>query len=305
MRKNLLGLALSVGLLVLSQPAQAQYTGGLPYSSGTFYPMGAMMGSPFSSYARYGMGGMGAASTGMWYGGMMGMGLLRAALFYGTTHLNGNHTSVLPEDYQSKKKKKCSNGQTPSNGSNAETPADGSDAQTASNASYQDVHAQWLPAPNQPAVMPVSQQQSMPQASRQQPAADTGVYAAGPYSSALAEPERSYPSAPELEPNRSAASAAPSMVSNIDTVITEDRQVAENTPLAAGLVDLVNHKYNGNMSTALGDPEVQSWSKALGLTNGSQVYLSHTRIKVIEDVLKDYSLDPVTKIEAIKALMHT
>ncbi len=260
MRKTLISIALSAGLIVCAAPSQAQYRGGLPYSTGTFYPLGGLLGSPFSSYARYGMFGSAASSTALWYGSYYGLGAVRSALFFGTTKLNGNHTSIFPEDYQK------SNNITTGNGS------------------YQEVHADWLPE---------SQTSTAP-----------GGYAyypdAAPTTASIHH--KPGPVDPSLLPSPSPMPAG-SHETALKRSIPSPAHSIQNWPIASGFVDLVNNKFNGNISQALNDPEGNSWCHALGFK--SNVHLSDAREKVIEGVLKDDTLDAVTKVRAVKALMHS
>lgn len=80
-----------------------------------------------------------------------------------------------------------------------------------------------------------------------------------------------------------------------------------NAPLAHGFVDLVNSKFNGDISRAMFDPEARSWAQALGLIRHDQVFdmnLSSERVDLIERLLKDRSLPAPAKIDSVRTLLQ-
>jgi hypothetical protein len=83
--------------------------------------------------------------------------------------------------------------------------------------------------------------------------------------------------------------------------------IGGNSPLAQGFVDLVNSKFDGDISRALFDPEARSWARSIGLVDNDQVFnadLSDERIGLIERVLRDRTLTAPTKIHSVKLLLH-
>lgn len=77
-------------------------------------------------------------------------------------------------------------------------------------------------------------------------------------------------------------------------------------PLAQGFIDHLNSKYDGDISKALASPDTRSWAKAMGLTAEGQdgSTLSKERLDVISKVLKDSSLDPVSKLDTLRILLR-
>ncbi len=60
------------------------------------------------------------------------------------------------------------------------------------------------------------------------------------------------------------------------------------------------------MSKALGNPDTRSWAKAMGII-GDDVqdgsHLSSDRVEVIGKLLKDSTLDPVSKLDTMRILL--
>src|SRR5262249_2166047 len=79
-------------------------------------------------------------------------------------------------------------------------------------------------------------------------------------------------------------------------------------PLAAGFVNRVNEKFDGDISHALFNPETRAWAKMLGLVDGDTIFmadLSPDRVETIKRIFKDASLDPASKLNAVKILLHS
>ncbi|HEY9784900.1 MAG TPA: hypothetical protein V6D17_05815 [Candidatus Obscuribacterales bacterium] len=86
-----------------------------------------------------------------------------------------------------------------------------------------------------------------------------------------------------------------------------EHHLGGNKPLAAGFVDLVNNKYGGDITKALKDPEARSWAHAMGVIERKSFSTSHLgteRIQTIERILKDSSLEPVAKLQAVGILLR-
>ena len=78
-------------------------------------------------------------------------------------------------------------------------------------------------------------------------------------------------------------------------------------PLAAGFIDLVNSKFDGDISQALFDPEARSWARAIGVIDNDNVFsanLNNERVALIQTVMKDASIDPAAKIQTIRVLLQ-
>jgi hypothetical protein len=77
-------------------------------------------------------------------------------------------------------------------------------------------------------------------------------------------------------------------------------------PLAEGFINHLNTNYQGDMSKALGNQDTRSWARAMGII-GDDVpdgsHLSKDRLEVIDKLLKDNSLDPVSKLDTMRILL--
>jgi len=78
-------------------------------------------------------------------------------------------------------------------------------------------------------------------------------------------------------------------------------------PLAAGFVNEVNSKFDGDISKALFDAPTRGYAKALGLVDGETIFsadLSQQRVGLIKQVLHEPTLDPVSKLNTVKILLN-
>ena len=81
---------------------------------------------------------------------------------------------------------------------------------------------------------------------------------------------------------------------------------AAKAPMADGFIDLVNRKYDGNISMALADRQVRSFARAIGLIGGDDVLksdFSAERVQIIKGILADPHEDGATKISAVRMLL--
>lgn len=79
-------------------------------------------------------------------------------------------------------------------------------------------------------------------------------------------------------------------------------------PFAQAFVNHVNERFQGNIEDALFDPQTRSFARVLGLVDGDKLFttdFSDTRVELVRQVLKDPSLDPVSKINAVKILISS
>jgi hypothetical protein len=79
-------------------------------------------------------------------------------------------------------------------------------------------------------------------------------------------------------------------------------------PLAQGFVDLVNSKYDGDISKALFNADSRAWAHTVGLVDNNDIFgadLSQERVNVISRIFKDPGLDACSKLEATKILLRT
>ncbi|MBK9141667.1 MAG: hypothetical protein IPM23_04165 [Candidatus Melainabacteria bacterium] len=77
-------------------------------------------------------------------------------------------------------------------------------------------------------------------------------------------------------------------------------------PLAVGFLNLVDTKFDGDIHQALFDPQARSWARSLGLIDEDQLFsqtFEPTRTHLIQQVIRDKTLDPVSKLNAIKILL--
>jgi len=77
------------------------------------------------------------------------------------------------------------------------------------------------------------------------------------------------------------------------------------SPLADGFVNHLVTKYDGHMGNALNNPDTRNWAKAMGLIEADHNVdnLPPDRIEVMGKILKDSSLDSVSKVDAVRILL--
>lgn len=103
---------------------------------------------------------------------------------------------------------------------------------------------------------------------------------------------------------REAASAPPAVAANVPQGCAAS---GGNAPLAQGFVNLVNSRFDGNISQALFDPEARAWARSIGLINQDDVFaanLSSERVELIERLFKDESLPAHAKIHTTRVLLQ-
>ena len=77
-------------------------------------------------------------------------------------------------------------------------------------------------------------------------------------------------------------------------------------PFADGFIQVVNSKYNGNITRAMKNHEMHAWAQALSLVDGQDsrhLNLSSSREEAIAKILKDESLDSQSKLETLRILL--
>jgi len=81
---------------------------------------------------------------------------------------------------------------------------------------------------------------------------------------------------------------------------------SSTAPFAGAFINNVNSEYKGDIRKALSNPQTRAWAQSLGVMNsGSNNFaISDERSGVIEHVLRDSSLDPVSKLDAVKILLR-
>jgi len=81
-----------------------------------------------------------------------------------------------------------------------------------------------------------------------------------------------------------------------------------SSPLAAHFIETVNGRFDGDIGKALKHSETRNLAEAMGLIERkgfSPSDLSHSRVQAISHVLKDQSLDPASKLDAMKILLRS
>lgn len=91
-----------------------------------------------------------------------------------------------------------------------------------------------------------------------------------------------------------------------DVGLTAPAAAGSGSPVAQGFIDHLVSKYQGDMSKALSNSDTRSWARAMGVvedgvSDGS--YLPADRLEVIGRILKDNTLDPVSKIDTMRILL--
>ncbi len=91
-----------------------------------------------------------------------------------------------------------------------------------------------------------------------------------------------------------------------DVGLTAPVAAGSGSPVAQGFIDHLVSKYQGDMSKALSNSDTRSWARAMGVVeegvnDGS--YLPADRLEVIGRILKDNTLDPVSKIDTMRILL--
>lgn len=80
---------------------------------------------------------------------------------------------------------------------------------------------------------------------------------------------------------------------------------AASSPLADGFIDHLVTKYDGHMGNALSNSDTRNWAKAMGLIDDQHnaQAMPADRIEVMGRILKDNSLDSVSKVDAMRILL--
>ncbi len=165
----------------------------------------------------------------------------------------------------------------------------------------------------------VNPYQSPPQSNPGKPAAfvpSSGGTPAGPVSGlntpVAAMPPTTPPSAsPAFSSNK--AATAPATTPGVAPPAVAPAALAPpipgqsiGRPLAEGFINHLNGNYQGDMAKALSNTDTRSWARAMGII-GDDVqdgsHLSSDRLEVIDRLLKDTSLDPVSKLDTMRILL--
>lgn len=83
--------------------------------------------------------------------------------------------------------------------------------------------------------------------------------------------------------------------------------VSAASPLAQGFIDHLNSKYEGDLSKALANSDTRSWARAMGVIDesvGDGAYLPADRLDTVSRILKDNSLDAVSKLDTMRILLR-
>jgi hypothetical protein len=77
-------------------------------------------------------------------------------------------------------------------------------------------------------------------------------------------------------------------------------------PPAGGFIDLVNSKYQGDISKALFDPDVRAYARAVGLIDNDGIFdadLKPQKVQTIRGILADTHEDATVRINAVRMLL--
>jgi hypothetical protein len=98
--------------------------------------------------------------------------------------------------------------------------------------------------------------------------------------------------------------SAPGTVTNV-TQAGVSSSGAAGSPLADGFVDHLVKKYDGHMGNALNNADTRNWAKAMGVIDDQHSVdaMPADRIEVMGRILKDSSLDSVSKVDAVRILL--
>ncbi len=81
-----------------------------------------------------------------------------------------------------------------------------------------------------------------------------------------------------------------------------------SSPLAAHFIETVNSRFDGDIAKALKHSETRNLAEAMGLVERkgfSVSSLNQSRIDAITHIFKDQSLDPASKLDAMKILLRS
>ncbi|MBS1994991.1 MAG: hypothetical protein JSS86_01715 [Cyanobacteria bacterium SZAS LIN-2] len=104
----------------------------------------------------------------------------------------------------------------------------------------------------------------------------------------------------------SVAASAPPVAPAFVPAATTSASAGLGRPLAEGFINHLNSNYQGDMSKALSNNDTRSWARAMGVIDGNienGSHLSGDRIEVIGRVLKDNTLDPLSKLDTMRILL--
>jgi hypothetical protein len=81
---------------------------------------------------------------------------------------------------------------------------------------------------------------------------------------------------------------------------------AGGSPLAAGFIDVVNTKFQGDISKALFDPDTRAYARSVGLIDSNEIFdadLNPQKLQTIRGILNDSSEDATVRINAVRMLL--
>lgn len=127
-------------------------------------------------------------------------------------------------------------------------------------------------------------------------------YLPGPQTQSLyATPPQAFPSA-----SASSSAAMPPLAPAVAKGAGQAGDGKVSMPIADGFVSHLVTKYDGNIQKALGNGDTRNWAKAMGVIESESHdsgSLSPDRVEVIGRILKDSSLDSVSKVDAVRILL--
>jgi len=111
---------------------------------------------------------------------------------------------------------------------------------------------------------------------------------------------------PDSTPPQAVPQAAPDHSHHLSVPPVAQAGKHSSPEAAANFIDSVNNKYNGDIKQALFDPETRASAKSIGLIDEDGLFdanFSPARVDTMRGILRDSSLDPQSKVGALKFLL--
>jgi hypothetical protein len=313
------GVCASVVLVgVTAAPAPAQYLNYLPWS------LGSSLLYPLRMFGGYSANGMSGYSNPAWYGGGVLQRMSRGSggLGYGGYDPNGNPNFYEinnddPNNLNNPNNPNNPNNQYQSNGQGNQAPPYNQAYQPAPTPVLRYGAPIYQPKPKK------SKKNSQNNSQNYQPNYSQGGNQYSPpgnqYSANGQAPGQvAYNCSPGYASNQSVPSQAqagnlssPALSAPYAMPVSQLHAggfAPMSAPFAVSFINVVNEKYDGDIRRALANPQTKAWASSLGLVDSAQVgkaTLSEERVGVIGRILHDSTLDPVSKLEAIKILLRS
>ncbi len=160
------------------------------------------------------------------------------------------------------------------------------------------VHATWKPDPDPSSLPPTA-----PPLYQGSPNTAPGMMPHAPLQAA--SPQQPFP--PGAPPHNLSNSASPNLPGaplTVPPTVSLGNQT--QSPIAQSFIERLNSKFDGNIDSALFDPETRSLAKMLGVVDHDSIFsadFSDSRKLVIKQILKDDKLGAAEKLQTLKILL--